>query len=93
MSNNLFICCSQLDPDAASGRLDAAIRALGPSVAVSSHLWYVKSALGLAEVVQRIRAAAADRDRFVVVDATNNSADWSGTSEEVVRFVREQWYR
>ena len=91
MANNLFISYDLYEPGKNYQAVGAAIKELGSWAKVQKSFWYVRSTFSSAQACEHVRRSIDSNDSLIVVDATNNSANWVNLTPEVAKFVSESW--
>ena len=91
--NNLFVSFEFNRPDRTYDRVVHAISTLGESwTEVHYGHWYVKTALSARQVCHRLRSMLDEKDRVIVVDATNDQAAWANLGAEAVARLKAQGF-
>lgn len=91
--SNLLISYDLREPEKNYDPVIAAIKALGPWAAVHKSFWYVKTSKSADEALVAIRRHLTVNDTVLVADASRNYAAWHGLSDEVTKFLQDQWSR
>lgn len=91
MANNLFISYDLYSPGQNYERLAVAIKSLGNWAKVQNSFWYVNSTHSSSQAASTLRSVMDQNDSLIVVDATNNTANWYNLSEEISSYIRDHW--
>lgn len=91
MSNNLFISYDLYAPGQNYDAVITAIKALGNWAKIHKSFWYVRSNLSAELALAKVWAVMDRNDSLMVVDSTHDSAAWRNVSDEVSKYVRQQW--
>ena len=91
MANNLFISYDLYAPGQNYERVIEAVKSLGNWAKVQKSFWYVNSHYSSAQARDFMWAAMDANDSVIVVDATNNAANWKNISDEVGEYIINHW--
>ena len=92
MANNLFISYDLSDPDNTFDKLAAEIQKLGDWAQVQPTIWFVKSQFTSEQAVNLLwPSMIAGADSLVVIDASNNTANWQNVAQDVAEFFQNTW--
>jgi hypothetical protein len=91
MANNLFVSYDLYRPGQNYEAVAKAIKELGSWAKVQKSFWYVRGEFTSAQACQHVWQAMDANDSLIVVDATNNQANWRNISPEVATFIKEKW--
>lgn len=89
--NNLFVSYDLHAPDKNYNKVIEKIKAQGSWAKVHFSLFYLDTSKTAAEVCDAVWAVMDSNDSLIVVDAKNNSASWQHLSDEVSKFIRDNW--
>lgn len=93
MSNNLIISYDLNSPGQDYSKVIDKIKTLGNWAKLQKSLWYVNSNLSSKEAASAVWAVMDNNDSLIVIDSTNNDANWYNLSPEVSSYIQEQWYK
>ena len=89
--SNLYISFEFNRPDRTYDRVVHAISTLGESwTEIHYAHWHVRTALTAAQVRDRLKSIIDDKDRLVVIDASNDGLAWLNLREEIVARLEAQ---
>jgi hypothetical protein len=91
MANNLFISYDLYAPEKNYDAVGSSIKELGSWGKVQKSFWYVKSNFNSEQAAAHIRRSMDANDSLIVVDTTNNCANWYNLSPQVAQFISEKW--
>jgi hypothetical protein len=92
MANNLFISYDLTDPDNSFEKLSAEIQKLGDWAQVQPTLWFVKSQFTAEQVASLLWPSMNQTDdNLIVIDASNNTANWQNVGQDVAEFFTTNW--
>ncbi|OPY75826.1 MAG: hypothetical protein A4E63_00237 [Syntrophorhabdus sp. PtaU1.Bin050] len=74
-----------------TGSVIAEIKTLGSWAKVQKSFWYIRSNLTASVAADRVWKKMDKNDSLIVIDATNNSASWHNLSDEVSKFIKDNW--
>lgn len=91
MGNNMFVSFEFNRPERAYDRAALAIKSMDEScVEVQFAHWHVNTPLSARKVCDQLKPVLDERDKLIVVDATNNEAAWINLDENADRGLRDQ---
>lgn len=88
--NNVFISYDLHAPVKNYDRVIAALKSMG-AVPVLKSMWYIKTRQSSEAVAKAVWAAMDADDSLVVVDATNNTANWYKLNDATARWLQNNW--
>lgn len=91
MANNLFISYDLNSTGQNYTAVAEAIKSLGAWAKVHKSVWYVNSNLSSDEAAQKVWASMDRNDNLIVIDASNNNANWYNMPDEVAGHIRDNW--
>jgi hypothetical protein len=91
MANNLLISYDLYRPGQNYEMVAKAIKELGSWARVQMSFWYVRSNFTSAQACQHVWQAMDSNDSLIVIDSTNDRANWQNLSSEVAAFLKERW--
>jgi hypothetical protein len=91
MANSLFISYDLYQPGQNYEAVAKAIQELGSWAKVQKSFWYVRSEFTSAQACQHVWQVMDATDSLIVVDATNNRANWQNISPDVAAFIQQNW--
>ena len=93
MENNLFISYDLCAPGENYDRVISTIKSFGNWASIHKSLWYIKSNHSANSVADKIWASMDRNDTLIVIDTTNKNAVWHNLSNEVARYIQNQWLK
>lgn len=93
MANNLFISYDLNSPRQDYDAVISTIQSLGNWAKVHKSLWYVNSNYSAARAAELVWRKMDRNDQLIVIDTTNNNANWYNLSDEVSGHIRQHWQR
>ncbi len=92
MANNLFVSYDLSDPDKSFDKIAAEIQKLGDWAQVQPTLWFVKSQFTSEQAASLLWPALNQSDdSLIVIDASNNTANWQNIAQDVAEFFAQTW--
>lgn len=91
MANNLFISYDLMAPGKDYEAVYTAIKSLGGWAKVHKSVWYVNSAKTAQEAVDVVWRHMDTNDKLIVINATTNNAAWKNMSDDVSKYIIDQW--
>jgi predicted proteasome-type protease len=89
MNFNLFI---QYNILAANEKvLINSIQKLGNVTRIDNGFWYVNSTVDANEAIKRLASWVTDKDRVMVIDASNNQVFWYNLDDVKAQRIRQNW--
>lgn len=89
--NNLFVSYDLHTPGQGYEAVIGEIKKHGSWAKIHYSLFYLKSNETAEQVAKAVRAKMDANDKLLVIDAKNNDAYWYNLTDEVSKFLKDNW--